>query len=612
MGLFLLKFSGVILVGFGAFGYFIFSQRGSELGYEVNYAPAPDSHGVKFSEVSHQFGIDFIHLKDRKRDDPIKFSPPPTVTVCDLNQDNSFDVVFSGDYKVRLFLNQNGVLVDESHYIEGVLNEYKGILSGIVGCHDFNADGLEDLLITYYHRPHIILFNKGRMRFELDNEALNGYSSRPEGIGIFDFNKDGIWDIVFANFLASDKEEKERESSDHWAAPPKYDNFSGGRNHLLLGYPGPHRATYFRVNSNVDFKTRSYTHSVGLADFDLDGWIDIFFANDYAHDELFFNVNGQYVEDRTNAVLPRYLHGLSGMNSELCDLNQDLLPDLYVTNAFKPPFLTSYNLLWLSTGEPLFFQELSNEVGSARCGFSWGAKCIDVNRDGKEDIFVTNGRNRSRGLKVREEGQSFWYRRSIGSRTPRFLPKDPFVWVRGRGKLLYASAFERDCVFLNIGNKKIEDQKFIDVAVPSGIQDESEGKGLAEVDINNDGRLDVIITNSGSHPFVYLNESTGSDLDWMGFHFRDKAGSSQIPGVTLEIIDFSGKVEKKEVIFNLNGYSAQSDSRLMWALPKKWDMMRMRFKITWPGGNSQIFNASQFVRNRYNLINYGSSRLTWY
>jgi len=586
---------------------YLVEKRGLEGGYSIYYEISDQNlpERIPFQFISSHENIwKKIHHASTSLDagnassDLLKFTPPPSVSVCPLNDDHHPDLLLSGDRTVRVFLNEEGTnWKEESTKLQKILSEITTAWWGPVLCHDFNRDGLTDLLLTPYESPHFILIQKPGQTWTKISFSDQNYIYRPESFGIFDFDHDAQWDVVYGNFLANPEEMLQSPSKDHWAAPARYDNKTGGKNVLFKGYWDEQKRSYqFALYPDADFKTRSYTHSVGLADLNQDGWIDIFFANDYAHDELFINKEGRTVIPWTNPVFPKYLHGLSGMNSDFCDINEDLIPDLYVTNNYKPPFYTSYNLLWLSQGTPLQYEEVGDKVGVGRCGFSWGAKCVDFDRDGLKDIVVTNGKSRHPAIESPGDGISFWYRRALGSRTLRVLNEDPFVW-QSSTKPMYASAFENDCFFYQYTSGK-----FINVAKQVGIEDSFEGKGLATADFDNDGRIDVFITNTFRHPLQYQNESQ-TTYPWLGIELRDRYGSKIQPGAAIELLTKENQVLLRDQIFPWNGYSAQSDYRVVLTLTQRIIEQVTHLQIQWPlTRKKQKIALKELSMNKYNQI----------
>ncbi len=335
------------------------------------------------------------------------------------------------------------------------------------------------------------------------------YQSQPEGINVLDFDQDGRLDLVFANFTAKPGE---GTSEVLWLGANRYDNRTGGANDLLLQKSDGS----FEVASRVNFRSRSYTHSVGIADFNHDGWPDIFFANDYARDELFMNQSGRSVLDVTHDKLPIEWHGNSGMNAEIVDYNGDGLSDIYVTNIYKPPFYNAVNLLWEQQADGKF-RATSVENQTARCGFSWGAKFLDINNDGQLDLAVTNGRNRARDGTEAKQGGSLWYRRALVSRIPNVI-RQFYYEQQLPNQYFSTSAFERDCLFIQDAGV------FYDVASYAGVTNKFEGRALAVIDIGNDGRLDYIVANLQGPIEIYHNLST-TNGNWLGLRLIDKNGS---------------------------------------------------------------------------------------
>ena len=527
----------------------------------------------------------------------------PSLSVADLNGDGFMDIYIPStktSEKNLLYINQNG---------KGFVNKAKEFGIDEVGSApnsmaifaDFNNDGLIDLIQTKYGCHQYFQGQVGGglapladgqvtspprgsgpiTSFKKIENGLNGYCSRPEGINTADFNRDGKLDLIFGNFLPAPGE---KEHDTLWMSKSGFNNTTGGRNDLLMQQ---NDGTFLR-DSNFDFKTRSYTHSVGISDINLDGWPDIFFANDYAPDEMFLNQSGKSVIDVTEKYIPRVFHGYSGMNAEFIDFNQDGLIDLYVTNIYKPPFYRSSNVLWKKRPDG-GFDFASDETGTGHCGFSWGAKFADFDNDGDLDLMVVNGRSKGRYMKSVHDGKSVWYRRNNISLIPEKLRKY-YTKEEGSMRGLYLSAFERNCLFMNEGGK------FHDVAPMAGFSDRGEDRGLVLIDYDNDGLMDLAYVSVYGKIKLYHNESI-SRGNWIGFTLMNHKGSS-IPIGARAFLNFSDGKKWVREYYPANGYRGQSDPRLHFGLGKELKVKSL--EVVWPDQEVEVFENIDI--NKYNLV----------
>lgn len=557
-----------------------------ESGYSVHESSHNTSQkipGVAFENVTEQFGIKFNHANEERPASRSMYDngmPSPAVSVMDLNEDGYPDIIFSGGMEPKVYLNDHGTRFIEQKPGTFVFNRKYPELVGMIIWGDLNNDGIPDIILTGWPHHHIFYGyhdKNGKLSFREDSSKLNGYQSRPEAVNLLDFDQDGRLDIAFGNFIAKDGE---GQSEALWFGPASYDNQTGGKNDIIQQKPDGS----FLWRKDIDFKTRSYTHSVGVGDLNRDGYPDLFFANDYAHDELFMNDHGKNFVDKTDELIPIQWHGNSGMNGEVFDYNNDGLLDIYVTNIYKPPIKTPGNLLWEQQRDGTF-KVVSKEKEISQCGFSWAAKFVDVDNDGQLDLLVTNGRDRAFHQKTPEEGESLWYRRATAGRIPNVF-RQYYFENQMPMKPFYISAFEQHCLFHKEGDH------YTDIAVPSGITDNFEGRGMAIADFNNDGRIDFVTVANYGPALLYMNRST-TPGHWLGLELINKNGSRIPIGAKVTVHTKAG-VNMYREYYPANGYRAQSDWRLHFGLG---DDIVTSVDVQWPQGQKKNYPISDL--NKY-------------
>lgn len=549
--------------------------------YSTDKLSAEKLKKISFSDVTEEWGVVYNHQSNFSRFNSYLSTIHPSVLIYDFNEDGFVDIFYSGGARNYLYINnQQGKFKEAAEEYGLVSNDWPSNLNSMALMADFNRDGKDDLYLaaTPTHRLYLRKENK----FEDASIRLNNYKSFPDGANLLDFNQDGLLDIVVGNIIELDD-----EPNNVWYIPRRYDEQTGGYNHLLIQQPNGE----FIPEYKIDFQTRSFTHAVGISDINRDSFPDIFFANDYSMDQMFLNNGGKTVSEVTEQWIPRRWHGNSGMNAEFADFNRDGLNDLYVTNIHKPPFYRAFNLLWMKKKDSSGFEQVSWDENIGKCGFSWAGKFADFNLDGQLDMFVVNGRDKDPALKSPEEGQSFWYERTQLTSVPKFFLGFMKKYERDPSKRYYNSAFERDCLF-------IQDQgKFFDVANDIGLTDAQEGRALAIADFNNDGKADIVVGNVGGNSKVYLNRSQ-TIHNWVGVKLHNINGS-QIPiGALLNFYQTKGPVLFREY-YPGNGYRGQSDNRLIFTLDK--DSLPEKLEIIFPGKrNKQVFKDLRI--NTYNEI----------
>lgn len=523
---------------------------------------------IHFVDRSDQLGVNYFHdesfskISFKNMDIWLELVAPST-SVIDINDDGFMDIyvtTMKGAPNL-LYINHEGKYFTEeaSKYGLADLNYEAAPAYALWG--DFNNDGFIDLVLARMGCHRFFLGNKDH-HFVEHSEWMNGYCSGAEGVNTADFFNHGKLDLVFANYL---RDSREKISKVLWMSNVRFDNTTGGENHLLKN-----ESNEFILETKANFLTRSYTHNAGITDVNLDGYYDIFFANDFSHDQMFLNKgNGEFL-DVTNQYIPKAFHGLAGMNTEFYDYNDDGRIDLYVSNIYKPPFYRSFNLLWKKKLDNTY-ENVSNQVGTAQCGFSWGSKFADLDNDGQSDLMVVNGRNRSRGMTKPAQGSSMWYERVEVSQIPKILRKfyRPKEYHNGR----YISAFERKCLFMQ------RDGKFYDVADQAGFNDREENRGISLIDYDNDGKMDAITSGPRAKLKIYHNESViNVKNNWIGLSLRDKYGSPIPHGAKIHL-----KLKTHQYVrelFPANGYKGFNDPRIHFGIGESKNVEYV--DIFWP------------------------------
>lgn len=596
-----LQFRYVIgpIVGLAVIISLFTTGRLQDAGEDVFENAAPkhivESSKIKFEDITHNAGINFYHgyyHPHERRNENLRVLSTmfPAVSVADVDGDGYMDMYISAGtvHESNLLYRNNGdgTFTDISAKL-GVsrLNHNKSGPSSFSVFADFNKDGHLDLFVAKWG-CHQLFYGQGKDQpFKEVSEKLNGYCSNPNGIGVADMNKDGLLDIVFGNFIPPVN--LLVEGYEHWSIGVRGDKKNGGKDEILFQKPDG----TFDVENKVTFPYASFTHAIGLTDLNIDGYPDILFANDHASDEMYMNMQNKEFKEVTGRFIPVRKHGFTSMNSEFHDFDRDGWPDIYITNAYKPPFQRSNNVLWKRTPRG-GFEELSWDYGVARCGYSWGAKFADFDLDGEDDLMVLNGRVQGLDVKDRKGNYSFWYERFQTSEVPLFLRKTyTATFPQHVGSNFYMSAFERSCLFQQ------KDGVFYDVATNAGLTDLYNGRGLATIDIDNDGRMDLAIVNVGGPALLYRNVSPPQG-EWIGFDLNGGNGWRIPFGARLELERAQDQAPIVREIFPTNGMKAQSDPRINIGLgphPKIGNVT-----VTWPDGVREVF--VHFEKNKYNPL----------
>lgn len=248
---------------------------------------------------------------------------------------------------------------------------------------DYDNDGLLDLLVARFGTP-ILYHNEGHGKFR-DVTAASGLNKFGNTIAViaFDYDNDGYLDLLFGNYF---QPANLLDLKDPHVLPNNLDGATNGGGVTLWRNTG--KGTFEDVTDKAGLgKVTGWTLDVGHGDFTNDGLQDIYMACDFGTDHIFLN-NG----DGTFREVTEKATGWDtkkGMNVDVADYNNDGWLDIYVTNIYDD-YMKECAMLWQNMGDGTF-TDVSQEVGVCDTGWGWAAKFGDFDNDGWQDLFVVNG-----------------------------------------------------------------------------------------------------------------------------------------------------------------------------------------------------------------------------
>jgi hypothetical protein len=266
--------------------------------------------------------------------------------------------------------------------------------------------------------------------------------------------------------------------------------------------------TFTDLTTEVGLEDTGWTMAIGHGDLDNDGWQDIYNANDFGTDHIFRNLGNGKFQLMSNRSIGTDTK--KGMNAEFGDYNNDGLLDIYVTNMTEP-YLHECNMLWENFGD-FNFTDVSKETNSCDTGWGWGAKFLDVDNDGKLDIYVANGFVSEGEKEYMEKLLEFIFMENVN------LP-DASRWPDMTG---YSMG----------GNEKnyLLHQKygfFKSIGAQAGVDDMGDARGVAIADFDQDGRMDLIVTNVDGPAKVYQNTSETKN-NWLSIKLQSEQNNNYL------------------------------------------------------------------------------------
>jgi enediyne biosynthesis protein E4 len=503
---------------------------------------------VRFTDITQQAGITFKHVAspDKKY---IVESMSGGVALIDYDNDGYLDIYFVNSLTVDLVKsnqktksalyhsNRDGTFTDVTAKAGvGDVGWGMGVAAG-----DYDNDGFDDLYVTCLGKNHLFK-NSGNGSFkDVTQSAGVGDPRWSTGAAFVDFDNDGKLDLFVSNYVAFD--------IDHLP------EFGKGRTCQYKGVPvqcGPRGlpgagdslyrnngdGTFADVSKKAGVSDPSGYYGLGVicSDFDDDGWVDIFVANDSTPNFLYHNNgDGTFKEIGFSAGVAVNENGSEqgSMGVTLGDYDHDGKLDLFVTN-----FADEYNTLYHADG-PDSFTDLSyaNKVAAVSLPYvGWGTDFFDYDNDGWVDLYVANGH-------VYPQLENY----------------------RQRGLL----------------HRNKRDGTFAEVAAELGgpLMEKRVGRGVAFGDIDNDGDVDMVINDLDGVPQLLRNDGGNAN----NFVLIKTIGiKSNRDGVGARAKVVAGDLRQIGEVSSGGSYISQSDLRLHFGLEKRSKISLI--EIRWPSG----------------------------
>jgi hypothetical protein len=525
---------------------------------------APSTPGVRFTDVTQARGMDFTHHHSATSNKYLIETMGGGVAVLDYDNDGRLDVFFTNgaaigdpmpagrrpDKSDRQFWNrlyrqrEDGTFYDvtEKAGLTGMpQNQYgMGAATG-----DYDNDGFADLYVSNYG-SNTLYRNNGNATFtDVTSRAGVAASGWSASAGFFDYDNDGHLDLFVTRYLNWTFENNRYcgEKKPGYRAYCHPDNFEGMSNIL---YRNNGDGTFADVSSKSGI-AQSIGKGLGVAfaDYDGDGFTDVYVANDSVQSFLFHNKgNGTFEEVGLLAGVGFNEDGktFAGMGVDFADYDNDGHPDVFVTD------LSNERYRLFRHNRDSTFRDVSDlsGVGGATLAFSgWSTRFVDYDNDGWKDIFVAQGHVMD----------------TIEKTSPNLRYLQPPLLLRNEaGRFARVTAgeiFERDWA----------------------------GRGAAFGDLDNDGDVDVVMSNVGQRAVVLRNDG-GNRNNWLEIRTVGRATNRDGIGCRVKVVTAAGPTQYF-TITTAAGYLSASDKRLLAGIGGSATAKLV--EIRWPSGAVQTF-----------------------
>jgi hypothetical protein len=513
---------------------------------------------IRFENRQAQSGVTFILNNGTTDDKPIIDSTLGGVALLDYDNDGYLDLFFTNGASIpslsksnpafsnRLYHNNHdGTFTDVTEHA-GVAGE--GYSMGAAAA-DYDNDGWVDLYVTGVNRNILYHNNQDGTFTEVTQKA--GVAGISDGRKLWsvsaawiDYDNDGLLDLLVTNYLEWSPENSRvcGPQGRRLSCPPSL--YKGEPNIL---YHNNGDGTFTDVSEATGIARHvGKGMGVAIADYDGDGWTDIFVANDNERNFLFKNRRGQGFDEVGVESFVAYTDDgvpVSSMGVDFRDWSNSGRPGLFVTALGGETF-------------PLFrnedhgiFTMATYESGIGFASFKmsgWGAGIYDLDNDGYKDLFSAN---------------------SHVSENADLNPQQQYRQPNG--------------VFQNLRNATFQD---VSAAAGPAVSVRAAHRGAAFGDLNNDGKVDVVVSAIGSPAELLYNTSTGGS-HWIAIETVGTKSNRDGIGTRIKLTAESGLVQYNEVT-TAGSYASSSDKRVHFGLGR--DSLIKEIELRWPSGTLQV------------------------
>lgn len=514
------------------------------------------------------------------------------VAIGDLNNDGLEDIFFTGNFvSSRLYLNKGELKFDDITEEAGVKTD---VWCNGVSIVDINADGFNDIYIAVSNpdstkRKNLLFINNGDLTF---TEQAKAYGLNDDGhsthSAFLDYDLDGDLDMYLLTY-------GNNEGTDLKMVNKKIIDGSGLSNDRLYRNNGDN--TFTNVTLEAGILVEGYGLGIAVNDFNNDQYPDLYISNDFLFDDIVYinNQDGTF-SDRSKDYVKHTSH--FGMGVDAQDFNNDLLPDviqmdmmpednyrqkkilgpmqfdffnLSVKEGYTPQYMR--NSLQMNQGEK-GFSEIGQFAGINETDWSWAPVFGDYDANGSTDLIITNG-----------------FRRNVTDWDFRNYISEQLEIANGKGQdpdevALAIVKKTNDLKLPNYAYTYNGDLTFSDVTADWGLSIPTWSNGMAYADLDQDGDLDLVISNIDDNAHIYENTLDQAEIKPNYLKVRLKGSKENTDGLGAKIIVKQGNIQRSHYQAKTRGYLSNVSSEIYFGFGE--NDAPIEVTVIWPNGQVQI------------------------
>jgi len=541
-------------------------------------APDPAAPAFSFTNVAREAGLNHTTIFGGASSNKYLLETTGTgVAFVDVDDDGRLDLFFVNGTTLEgfradaaptnhLYRNRGDGTFEDITRRAGV--EASGWGQGVcVG--DYDGDGRDDLFVSYFGRNRLYR-NRGDGTFEDATRAagLDGTRTRwGTGCAFLDYDRDGRLDLFVANYIDLDLATAPTPDSGLCrykgikvaCGPP---GLTGGKN-ILYHNRGSGRFEDVSDRAGITRGSGTYGLGVSTLDFDNDGWVDLYVADDSNPSALYRNNHdGTFTDIAVTAGCAYSQDGKpqAGMGVAIGDYDRNGTMDVFKTN-----FAGDTSTLYANSGDG-FCQDrtFAAGIGLNTRWLGWGTGFVDLDNDGWLDLFLVNGHVYPEVAQIKTE----------------------------------AAYRQRKVVYRNLGNNRFAD--VTDRLGPPATTPKA-GRGAAFGDFDNDGQIDVAIANVNDQPDLFRSQADPAN-HWITLKLVGVQSNRDAIGARVHAV--AGGVQQWQEVRGGGSYLSQNDFRVHFGLGAATRVDRL--DVRWPNGLEESWERLDV--DRFHTLKEGNGR----